>query len=67
MYNLAMEKVVFYKPSTSDVAWEDMSDEDWCIISDYRGDNDSLYDLSLDEQFMFLCFVVQAEGRKVLF
>jgi hypothetical protein len=67
MYNLPMEEVVFQKPSMSNVAWENMSDEDWRFFDDYRGDDDSLYELSLDKQFMFLCFVVQSENRPVLF
>ena len=62
-----IEELVFDYPSGSDVAWEHVTDDDQVIVSDYRGDENSIYDMSLEEQFMLLCFVVQSEDRSVSF
>lgn len=65
---MKMEELVFNYPSTNNVAWENITDKDWNILCKYREDYESLYEqMSLDEQFMFLCFVVQSENRPVLF
>lgn len=64
---MPLEELVFDYPSGNDVAWEHVTDDDWMIVADYRCDENSIYGLSLEEQFMLLCFVVQSEDRPVLF
>lgn len=56
-----LQELVYSSPSGNDVAWEDLSDKEWNNVSHYRGKCDSLYLSSLEEQFMFLCFVTLSE------
>ena len=60
---LSLNELIFAAPSGLDVAWEDLNNEEWDNITEYRGDENLIYcDMNLEEQFMFLCFIVLAQG-----
>lgn len=65
MHKFKLADLIYADPSGPDVMWEGISEEEWFILKHYRGENDSVYlDMNLEEQFMFLCFVVLAEKTK---
>lgn len=53
----------YLPPISDDVSWEDLENSEWNYYYDkYVGGYESIYfELDLQEQFMFLCFVILSE------
>lgn len=65
IYDTKLADLIYDAPSGPDVAWENLPADDFSTVMSYYDNNDgSLYrDMNLEEQFMFLCFVILAEAE----
>lgn len=61
---MKLKKLIFVKPDFKDesVKWEELDNRDWDVICQYRGNHSIYLKMSMEEQFMFLCFVALSEG-----
>lgn len=60
MFNI--KELIYCNPSGKDVAWEYLNYKDWVKLQSYVDWSESLYfAMNLEEQFMFLCFVILSE------